>query len=465
MRAKIVCTIGPACADAKILERMIEAGMRVARLNFSHGTHAEHAERAALVRAASKRTKTPVALLQDVQGPKVRLGHFVGGETFVKPGAHVTLTTRKVQGNASLLPTPVRALARDLNAGHQVLLDDGKVKLRVIRIDGQDIRCVVETGGRLADHKGINVPSVALSVPTLTNKDVADIAFGQRLGVDFVALSFVRSARDVESCRRLVAKLKTPLIAKIEKPQAIADLPAIVSAADGIMVARGDLGVEVPLSTVPFLQKSMITAANAQGGLVIVATEMLESMIEKPRATRAEISDIANAVLDGADALMLSGETAVGRFPVEAVQTMADVISEAEKQRPRLLVEPFSRTDSIGIGVAAAAASAADRLEAALIATYTESGATARFVSEMRPKAPILALTPNVRTINRTALYWGVTAQRVPQATSLEAMVNRVLERCKAQQLARPGQAIVIVAGTPLNQPGQTNTLIIRKAR
>ncbi len=439
--------------------------MRVARLNFSHGTHADHSARAALVRAASKRTRTPIAILQDVQGPKVRLGHFAGGETFVKAGEHVTLTTRNVQGNALLLPTPVRALARDLKAGHQVLLDDGKVKLRVIRVDGQDIRCVVEIGGRLADHKGINVPSVALSVPTLTPKDVADIAFGQRLGVDFVALSFVRSARDVSLARKLVSKLQTPLIAKIEKPQAVASLPAIVSAADGIMVARGDLGVEVPLSTVPFLQKSMILTANAQGGLVIVATEMLESMIEKPRATRAEISDIANAVLDGADALMLSGETAVGRFPVEAVQTMADVISEAEKQNPRLLVEPFSRTETIGVGVAAAAASAADRLEAALIATYTESGATARFVSEMRPKAPILALTPNERTVNRTAMYWGVTAQRVPKATSHEAMVNRVLELCATQKLARLGQPIVIVAGTPLNKSGQTNTLIVRKAR
>jgi pyruvate kinase len=462
MRAKIVATIGPASEAHSTLITLIESGLRVARLNFSHGTPADHQRRAQAVRRASKETGIPVALLQDIQGPKVRLGRFENKSATLEAKAIVTLTSREVLGTASVLPTPIQSLSRDLSAGDVVLLDDGKVRLKIQKIVGADLQCVVEVGGTVSDHKGINVPQSALSVPTLTRKDLADLRFGQTLGVDYVALSFVRSAKDLMLARKHVGD--TPLIAKIEKPQAIDNLDAIIDASDGIMVARGDLGVEVPLPRLPGLQKAMIKRANERGRITIVATEMLESMIERSRATRAEVSDIANAILDGADALMLSGETAVGKHPIEAVRTMAAVATEAETLDGNHHVDPFLRTEKIGVGVAAAAVSAANRLDAALIVAYTESGATARFLSEMRPLAPILALTPRLDTVRRSALFWGVDSVHTKPVRTLEALATQVLGFAKQEQKVPSGRPIVLVAGVPLNAPGNTNSMLVLRA-
>ncbi len=464
MRAKIVATLGPSSSDIETLIQLIESGLRVARLNFSHGTYEDHQRRAQLVRQASRETQIPVALLQDIQGPKIRLGTFKNNTELVETDTTVTITTRAVLGTATVLPTPILSLPKDVRKGTLILLDDGKIRLSVLGVRGRDIRCQVEVGGRISSNKGLNVPGAALSVPTITAKDAADLKFGQALGVDYVALSFVRSARDLAVARRHVKRLRTPLIAKIEKPQALDCLDEIIEASDGIMVARGDLGVELPLAKVPGLQKSMIKRANSQGRLTIVATEMLESMIENSRATRAEVSDIANAILDGADALMLSAETAAGKHPVEAVRTMAAVATEAESLDSPSHFDPFRTTNKVGIGVAAAAVSAADRLNAALIVAYTESGATARFLSELRPRTPILALTPKEDTVRRAALYWGVEAQFIDTVSNFETLVKAVLALVKQQRRAKANQPVVIVAGVPLNAPGNTNTLIVERA-
>ncbi|HZH76312.1 MAG TPA: pyruvate kinase, partial [Archangium sp.] len=311
-KAKIICTLGPSSDSAEVIEELIRAGMNVARLNFSHGTHEQHRRRVNLIRRAAKKLGVPVAILQDIQGPKIRLGKFESGCLEVKTGQRVVVTTRAVLGQGDIIPTPIKSLPKDVAKGHPILLDDGRVRLRVEKVQGQDVTCLVELGGLLKDHKGLNLPGALVSVPTVTKKDEEDLAFGQEVGVDYVALSFVRSAQDIRNARKLVAQRNTPLIAKIEKPQAVDDLEAIAREADGIMVARGDLGVEMPLEKLPAIQKHMVRTVNAMGGLVIVATEMLESMVNNARPTRAEVSDVANAILDGADAVMLSGETAAG---------------------------------------------------------------------------------------------------------------------------------------------------------
>lgn len=461
-KARIICTIGPSSSTAEVLEAMVLAGMDVARLNFSHGTHDDHQARVDLIRKVSKKVGKPIALLQDIQGPKIRLGKFVGGTTEVTTGQRVVLTTRKLLGGGGVLPTPITSMTRDVRKGDPVLLDDGRVRLEVLQVKGKDIACRVLVGGTLKDHKGINLPGAAVSVPTLTQKDIIDLAFGQELGVDFVALSFVRSARDVRQARAHVQKLGTPLVAKIEKPQAVADLDAIAEASDGIMIARGDLGVEMPLEQLPGIQKAAVTAANARGGLVIVATEMLESMVNSPRPTRAEVSDVANAIYDGADAVMLSGETASGKHPVETIKMMAKIVLEAERRnasRP----QPFQATEDISTGVAAAAVSAADRLGSAAIIAFTESGQTARLISELRPRSRIIALTPHPAIVRRMGLYWGVTGHVAPRLTSTDAMIQAVRRLCGQQGWAKPGQTVVIVAGTPLSQPGNTNLMTVRR--
>jgi pyruvate kinase len=461
-KARIICTLGPASSSPEVLEAMVHAGMDVARLNFSHGTHDEHRARVELLRKISKKLGKPVALLQDVQGPKIRLGRFEGGSTQVQDGQLVTVTTRKVLGARDVLPTPITSLTRDVKKGDPILLDDGRVRLEVLSVRGKDIRCRVIVGGVLKDHKGINLPGAAVSVPTLTRKDQLDLAFGQELGVDYVALSFVRSAKDVLLARKYVAKLGTPLIAKIEKPQAVANLDAIAEVSDGIMIARGDLGVEMPIETLPGTQKAAVRSANQRGGLVIVATEMLESMIGSARPTRAEVSDVANAIYDGADAVMLSGETASGKYPVEAVRMMAKVVVEAER-RNHQRENPFTRTEDIATGVAAAAVSAADRLHSAAIVAFTESGQTARLISELRPHSRIVALTPRPEIVRRMNLYWGVTARVAPHLTSTDAMIHKVRHLCAEEGWAKPGQTVVIVAGTPLGEPGNTNLMTVRR--
>ncbi|MDP1828322.1 MAG: pyruvate kinase [Archangium sp.] len=461
-KARIICTLGPSSSTAEVLEAMVLAGMDVARLNFSHGTHEDHRARVDLLRKVSKKTGKPIALLQDIQGPKIRLGKFEGGVTEIISGQKVTLTTRKVLGGGGVLPTPITSLTRDVKKGDPVLLDDGRVRLEVLSVKGKDIACRVLVGGVLKDNKGINLPGAAVSVPTLTGKDIADLRFGQELGVDYVALSFVRTAKDVRQARQYVAKLGTPLIAKIEKPQAVADLDAIALASDGIMIARGDLGVEMPIEQLPGIQKAAVTAANARGGLVIVATEMLESMVHSPRPTRAEVSDVANAIYDGADAVMLSGETAAGKHPVETIRMMAKIVLEAERRNP-FRAQPFQATSDISTGVAAAAVSAADRLQSAAIVAFTESGQTARLISELRPRSRIVALTPHAAMVRRMALYWGITGHVAPRLTSTDAMIQAVRRLCSQEGWAKPGQTVVIVAGTPLSQPGNTNLMTVRR--
>jgi len=463
-KAKIICTLGPASDSPQVMEGLIRAGMDVARLNFSHGTHADHRRRANLVRRLSRKLGRPVALLQDIQGPKIRLGRFEGGQLTVAPEAVVTVTTRDVLGQGTVIPTPVISLPRDVKPGDPILLDDGKIRLQVLRVKGQDVTCRVLVGGLLKDHKGLNLPGANVSVPTITPKDAEDLAFGQELGVDFVALSFVRTAEDVRKARKHVAKHQTPLIAKIEKPQAVAALEEIIQVSDGIMVARGDLGVEMPLEQLPMIQKSAVLKVNRSGGLVIVATEMLESMINNPRPTRAEVSDVANAILDGADAVMLSGETAAGKYPVEAVATMARVVEEAEARGTFLAKTwPVNLPHELSAGVAAAAVAACAQLGISTLVAYTESGHTARLIAEFRPTARILALTPNRTTVHRMAMYWGVDPQLVRRLYSTDKMIAQVRRLCLEQGLCAPGAAVVIVSGAPLNQPGNTNMMSVHR--
>lgn len=458
-RARIIATLGPSSSSVQVIEAMIRAGLDVARLNFSHGDHDEHRRRFEAVRVAAKRAGRPVAILQDVQGPKIRLGRFGGGEARVEAGQRVTVTTRRVLGTAALLPTPTPSLPRDVKPRDAILLDDGRVRLRVLRVRGQDVACEVEVGGVLKDHKGLNLPGAAVSVPALTAKDRRDLVFGRDLGVDYVALSFVRSAGDVRAARRLLGAAGTPLVAKIEKPQAVEALDAIAAVAEGVMVARGDLGVELPLETLPGLQKRIVRSVNAAGGIVIVATEMLESMVASPRPTRAEVTDVANAIFDGADAVMLSGETATGRYPVEAVRTMARIIEEAERdgvERPR----PFEHTRDVSAGVAAAAVEAAERLGAPLIVAHTASGRTAHLVSELRPRAAVLGATPEPSVVRRMALYWGVTPMLAPRLDSTDALLAWTTRMVRERRLAPAGSGVVVVAGQPLSD---TNLMTIRR--
>ncbi len=463
-KAKIICTLGPASDTPEVIEGLIRAGMNVARLNFSHGTHDDHRRRVNTIRKVSRKLGIPVAILQDVQGPKIRLGKFEGGQLLVKEGQTVTVTTRAVLGQGSIIPTPIRSLPKDVERGHAILLDDGRVRLRVLRVSGQDVTARVEVGGILKDHKGLNLPGAAISVPTITKKDAVDLAFGQELGVDYVALSFVRSADDIKLARQHVAKRNTPLIAKIEKPQAVDNLEAIAAVSDGVMVARGDLGVEMPLEQLPGIQKRAVAEVNRMGGIVIVATEMLESMVGNPRPTRAEVSDVANAILDGADAVMLSGETAAGKYPIDAAATMARIVEETELGvGPGLRPSLVERKDDLSTGVAAAAVAAAEQLGIETIVTYTERGHTARLVSEFRPRAQIIGLTPSADTVNRMALYWGVRGLQVGRLQSTDAMLRQVRRLCRDEGLCKVGTTVVIVAGVPLNEPGSTNMMSIHR--
>ncbi len=461
-KAKIVCTLGPASDSPEVLEGMIRAGMDVARFNFSHGTPADHRRRMRLLRQLAKKVGRTVAVLQDVQGPKIRVGVFEGGQAMLRAGETITVTTRSVKGTSLIVPTPILSLPKDVRKNDLILLDDGRIRLEVRGVKGRDISARVLVGGIIRDKKGLNLPGAAMSVPTITAKDEEDLAFGQELGVDYVALSFVRSADDIRIARAHVAKLKTPIIAKIEKPQAVERLAEIAAVADGIMVARGDLGVEMALEKLPAIQKEAVKLANRLGGIAIVATEMLESMIQSPRPTRAEVTDVANAVLDGADAVMLSGETAAGKHPVEAVGTMCRIIEEAERTgHLRLRGPSLEHLTDVSTGVAAAAVAAVTQMRAELLVAYTESGNTARLISEFRPHAQILGLTPNEATVRRMALYWGVTPMKVGRLQSTDAMVRQVKRLCAQEELCHAGKQVVIVAGVPLNTPGKTNTMSV----
>jgi pyruvate kinase len=431
-RAKIVCTLGPASSSPERIGQLIDEGMNVARLNFSHGEHDVHRRTFDAVRAEARKRGRAVAILQDLQGPKIRVGNFAGGACELEVGADFTLTTEEVVGTAARASTTYQELPHDVKGGDSILLDDGLLQLEVMSVEGREVYTRVVVGGRLSNHKGLNLPGVKVSAPALTDKDRADLAFGLELGVDFMALSFVRSPEDLEEARRLATTADgrhIPLIAKIERPEAVECLEAIVDAADGIMVARGDLGVELGPEKVPLIQKRCIDLTNARGKLVIVATQMLESMINNPRPTRAEASDVANAVLDQADALMLSGETASGRYPLLAVRTMSKIIREIE-QSPRfralaLQAPPFDMQVTTA-AVAHAAMVAARQMRSPVIATVSDSGGAARLLSEYRPEAHIVAFTRRPEVYRQLAAYWGVSPEDAPDATTTDGMLDAV---------------------------------------
>ncbi len=467
-RAKIVCTLGPATASQERIGQLIDAGMDVARLNFSHGERDVHLKTLQAVRAEAEKRDRAIAILLDVQGPKIRVGRFADGQIELQPGQTFTITTDpSVVGDTRRVSTTYPKLAEDVKPGTLVLLDDGLLALEVTDVRDGEVITTVKVGGVLKNNKGINLPDVAISAPSLTDKDRGDLAFGVRVGVDYIALSFVRAAEDVRQARALVTAngQSIPIIAKIEKPQAIERLDEIINEADGIMVARGDLGVEMGPEKVPLIQKTIIDKTNTQGKCVITATQMLESMIQHARPTRAEASDVANAVLDGTDALMLSGETAVGEYPIEAVKTMDRIIREVERSpRYRLNLE----TPSIDMPVSAnaiahAAVIAARQMAIRNVLVVTDSGGAARLMSEYRPEAAILALTTNDVTYRRLALYWGVQPFFIPPAATIDELVDHIEDLLHERGLARPGEYVVVTASVPVGAGETTNTLRIHR--
>lgn len=467
-KTKIVCTIGPASRSPEILRSLILAGMDVARLNFSHGTHQEHGEVISRLRRLSRRLGRPVAVLQDLAGPKIRIGPVDSGSIGLEPGAVFTLTSRKVPGDEREVSVNYRTMPAEVRKGDILLLSDGALELEVLSVRDRDIRCRVIIGGPLSSFKGINLPTRTLRTPSLTAKDKDDLVFGIRNGVDFVAMSFVRRATDLDAVRRHMKRHGEviPVIAKIEKHEALENLDAIMDAADGIMVARGDLGVEIPFEKIPRIQKLLIRKSGRAGIPVITATQMLRSMVDAPRPTRAEVTDVANAIFDGTDAVMLSEETAVGRYPVQSTAVMSRIAEEAERT-PSLGLRPgaedLDTLVSLPGAVARAACGLAADIRAAAIITFTHSGGTARLVSRCRPECPIIAHTPQERTRNRLALSWGVIPVLGESMTETDAMVASALTSARKTGLVRKGQTVVITAGVPLGVPGTTNLIKAEK--
>ena len=464
-RAKIVCTLGPVTSTPEKIRGLIDAGMDVARLNLSHGTREEHAEVYRLVREASDASQHAVAVLVDLQGPKIRLGEFEDGGVTLAPGDRFTITTEPMEGTREMASTTYALLAKDVVPGAQLLIDDGRVALRVDDTDGVRVRTTCVEGGRLSDHKGINLPGVRVSAPSLSEKDREDLRFGLSLRADLIALSFVRAPEDLEDVHAVMDEVgaRLPVIAKIEKPEAVDRLGPITRAFDGLMVARGDLGVEIPLEQVPLLQKRAIRLAREHGKPVIVATQMLDSMIHYPHPTRAEASDVANAVLDGADALMLSGETSVGEYPIQAVETMARVIGAVESQgfwgMPSVRRRPETRPEAIALN----AVRIAEDLHAVALVAFTETGATVRHVAAHRNAIPILAFTPRPEVRSRLALVWGAETFIVPQAATTDEMVAQVDRALLEMGRGKKGDYVVIVAGTPPGTAGSTNALRVHQ--
>ncbi len=462
-RAKIVCTLGPATDTFDQIKALVEAGMDVARLNLSHGGHAEHEERYRHVRKASDETGHSVGVLADLQGPKIRLGHFAEGPVLLERDDTFTITVEEgVAGDRHHCGTTYGGLADDVTPGERILVDDGKVCLEVTSVDGPRVRTRVLEGGIVSDHKGLNLPGVAVSVPALSKKDEEDLRWALRTGVDVIALSFVRSGKDITDVHRIMDEegRRLPVIAKVEKPQAVENIDDIVAAFDGIMVARGDLGVEMPLELVPIVQKRAIKLAKRNAKPVIVATQMLDSMIENSRPTRAEASDVANAVIDGSDAVMLSGETSVGKYAVQTVRTMSKIVAAAEqdilaKGLPPLTDSNKPRTQ--GGAMARAAAEIGDFLGARFLVAFTQSGDTARRLSRYRSPIPLLAFTPEPATRSQLNLTWGVETFLGPHVDSTDAMVDQVDELLLKYGRCEKGDVVVITAGSPPGVTGSTN--------
>jgi pyruvate kinase len=459
--SKIVCTLGPATNSPRMIRRLIEAGMDVARLNFSHGTHETHAQSIAMVHAAAAELGKTVGILADLQGPKIRTGALAGGGTVtLRSGQQFIITTAKILGDSTRVNTTFRPLPREVKSGDRILLSDGLIELRVEKVRGPEVICRVVNGGLLGEHKGINLPGVKLRVPALTPKDRVDLRFALSQNVDFIAASFVRRPEDVLLAKALIrrAKKDTPVISKLEKPEAIENLEGILRVSDGVMVARGDLGVEMNPETVPVVQKNIIARAREFRRPVITATQMLESMTQNPRPTRAEASDVANAIFDGSDAVMLSAESASGKYPVEAVSMMARIIQEAEasiQEYPR----PTTSQEQLKVAetVAELVCHASRELHMKLIAVFTHSGFTARLVSRYRPLVPIVAFSPEAATRRRMSILWGVTSRHISDIKKIDGLAAVAEKRLLEERLVKKGDVIGIVAGTPMGIRGTTN--------
>ncbi|MGC0144613.1 pyruvate kinase [Pseudactinotalea sp. Z1732] len=460
-RAKIVCTLGPATESMDMVQKLVDAGMDVARINRSHGDVATHEAVYANVRAAARASGRAVAVLVDLQGPKIRLGRFVEGGHDLDEGDVFTITTEDVPGTKDLVSTTFEGLPGDVHAGDRILIDDGRVAVRVTEVDGPRVVSRVEVPGPVSNNKGLNLPGVAVNVPALSEKDAEDLRWALRLGADMIALSFVRSAADYDDVKAIMDEegRTVPVIAKIEKPQAVDNLAEIVDAFDAIMVARGDLGVELPLEQVPLVQKRATELALRNAKPVIVATQVLESMISAPRPTRAEASDCANAVLDGADAVMLSGETSVGQYPIECVETMARIITNTEvhglERVTRLRATPHTR----GGVITKAAAQIGETLGAEYLACFTQSGDSARRMSRLRSAIPLLAFTPDEGVRNQLALSWGIQSFTVDQVQHTDDMVDQLDSVLRGDDLAADGDQVVVVAGMPPGKSGTTNSI------
>jgi pyruvate kinase len=462
-RAKIVGTLGPSCSTIEVFRQLVRAGLDVARLNFSHGSHEQKAELIRMVRQVSREENKPICILADLQGPKIRTGLLVDHKpVLLEEGEQLTITPRQIEGTAKMVSTVFTTLAENLEPGSRILLSDGLIELRVARLDGEDVVCDIVNGGMLGEKKGINLPGIPVKVPSLTPKDEEDLIFAIGQGVDTVAVSFVRTAEDVRHVKARLAELKSDawVIAKLEKPQAIEHLDSILEIADGIMVARGDLGVEIPPEKVPSVQKHMIKRAAEFRKPVITATQMLESMIENPRPTRAEASDVANAIYDGTDAVMLSGETAAGKYPVEAIAMMAKIVAETEYQMvqdpaPKPMVKGKKKL-SVAEAICECMAHSAEDLDITAIAIFTESGATVRMLSKYRPLPPIYALSAYEKVINRTMMLWGtypILCERFRDTDKLVEMAETILEQ---RGYIQQRQVVGIVAGTQ-TKSGATN--------
>ena len=463
-RTKIVCTIGPASESVDTLCALLRAGMNVARLNFSHGSHEEHAQRIQNIRLASRQCDLPVAIMLDTKGPEIRTGNFKDGRVTLQAGQKVTLTTELIEGDAKRFAVNYSQLAQEVHPGDTILLDDGLIALTVESAEGTEIYCQVQNTGEVSNHKGVNIPNVAIGLPAVTEKDYADILFGIEQGVDFIAASFIRSAGDVLEIRKILEEHQANIhiISKIENQQGVDHLEEILALSDGLMVARGDLGVEIPAEQVPLVQKQMIAKCNLAGKPVITATQMLDSMMRNPRPTRAEASDVANAIFDGTDAIMLSGETAAGKYPLESVQTMANIaaMTETALDYAHLLSEKglqagHSTTAAIGY----ATCTTARNLEAAAIITATESGSTARMVSKFRPETPIIAITHNEETQRKLLLNWGIVPLLGVKANNTDELIDQSIQIALQHGYIQRGDLVVLTAGVPVGIPGTTNLL------
>jgi pyruvate kinase len=464
-RAKIVCTLGPATSTPEVIGSLVAAGMDVARLNLSHGDYADHEKVYRMVRDAADASGRGVGVLVDLQGPKIRLGSFSAGPVTLRTGDSFTITTADVDGDATGCGTTYAGLPGDVGPDDHILIDDGRVSLRVVSSVGTRVETVVVEGGQVSAHKGLNLPGVAVSVPAMSEKDIADLRWGLRLGVDLIALSFVRSAADLLDVQRIMDEegSRLPVLAKIEKPQAVENIDEIVDAFDGIMVARGDLGVELPLEQVPLVQKRLINLARSAAKPVIVATQMLDSMETASRPTRAEVSDVANAVLDGAGALMLSGETSVGLHPALVVQTMDRIISQVESEALDRLPAMIDENGSTSRAITRAAVDVGRDVKAAAIVAFTETGRSARMISRHRCELPVLAFTPNPRVRSQLALSWGVETFLAPPAASTDQMVRHVDAQLSEIDRCQPGDLIVVIAGVPPGVPGTTNGMRVHR--